>query len=102
MALHPIRSLLCTATNETPHERFFKFTRRSVNGQSTPKWLLTPAPVLLREYVRSFKYDPLVEEVELLSANPNYANVRKQNGIETTVSVRDLAPLGTCSVDVSL
>ena len=24
-ALHSIRSLLCTATNSTPHERFFKF-----------------------------------------------------------------------------
>ena len=24
-ALHSVRSLLCTATNETPHERFFGF-----------------------------------------------------------------------------
>ena len=92
VALHSIRSLLCTATNETPHERFFKFNRKSVNGQSLPSWLLTPGPVLLRKHVRSSKYDPLTEEVELISANPNYAHIRKPNGQETTVSVRDLAP----------
>ena len=28
-SLHSIRSLLCTATNVTPHERFFGFQRRS-------------------------------------------------------------------------
>ena len=28
-ALHAIRSLLCTATNQTPHERFLSFERRS-------------------------------------------------------------------------
>ena len=28
-AFHSIRSLLCTATNATPHERLFHFTRRS-------------------------------------------------------------------------
>lgn len=94
VALHSIRSLLCTATNETPHERFLSFTRRSVNGQSTPTWLLTPGPVLMRKHVRNSKYEPLVEEVELVSANPNYANIRKKNGVETTVSVRDLAPIG--------
>jgi len=35
-ALHSIRSLLCTATNETPHERLFNFKRRSAFGVSVP------------------------------------------------------------------
>ena len=38
------------------------------------------------------KSDPLVEEVELLSSNPQYALVKFSNGREDTVSVRDLAP----------
>ena len=41
-ALHSIRSLLCTATNETPHERLFRFARRSTSGKAVPTWLTTP------------------------------------------------------------
>ena len=41
-ALHCICSLLCTATNETPHERFLKFSRRSMLGGSVPSWLHKP------------------------------------------------------------
>lgn len=91
-ALHSIRSLLCTATNETPHERMFKHPRKSNNGCSTPSWLLTPGPVLLRRNVRNSKYEPLVDEVTLLEANPEYAFVRLPDGRETTVSTRHLAP----------
>ncbi len=50
-ALHSIRSLLCTATNNTPHERFFRFERRSSTGRSVPTWLSTPGPVLLKRHV---------------------------------------------------
>ena len=38
-ALHSIRPLLCTATNETPHERFLGFPRKSSSGTSVPSWL---------------------------------------------------------------
>ena len=38
-ALHAVRSLLCTATNNEPHERFFKFQRRSGLGRTHPSWL---------------------------------------------------------------
>ena len=31
-SLHALRSLLCSATNEVPHDRFFKFTRCSMFG----------------------------------------------------------------------
>lgn len=91
-ALHSIRSLLCTATNETPHERFFKFPRRSSSGASVPTWMAEPGAVLLKRHVRTNKTDPLVDEVELLQANPHYAFVRYPDGRETTVSTKHLAP----------
>ena len=71
-ALHAIRSLLCTATNETPHERFFLFNRKSATGTTLPSWLSSPGLVLMRRNVRSSKYDPLVDEVELLDCNPMF------------------------------
>ena len=37
-ALHSTRSLLCTTTNATPHERLFQFTRRSTFGVSISTW----------------------------------------------------------------
>ena len=42
--------------------------------------------------------DPLVDEVELLQANPHYANVRYPDGRETTVSTKHLAPKGQLEV----
>ena len=38
------------------------------------------------------KSDPLVDEVEIIYVNPNYAQVRCPNGREMTVSLRNLAP----------
>ena len=87
-----MRSLLSTATNETPHERFFKFDRKTGQGHSLPSWLMAPGPVQLRNFQRSSKDDPIVEEVELLQANPQYAFIRFHDGRESTVSLRDLAP----------
>ena len=93
-SLHSIRSLLCTETNATPHERMFQYTRRSTNGNSLPSWLLTPGPVYLKRHVRTSKYDPVVDEVELLEANTQYAHVRMPDGRQSTVSLRHLAPVG--------
>lgn len=95
VALHSIRSLISTATNDSPHDRLFKFPRHTSNGTSLPSWLTTPGPVLLRRYVRSSKYDPYVDEVELLEANDQYAHVKLAGGQERTVSTQDLAPPGT-------
>ena len=92
-ALHSVRSLLCTATNETPHERIFNFPRKSTSGSSVPSWLAQPGPVLVKKHVRN-KTDPLVDEVELLHANPHYAFVRYPNGRETSVATKHLAPCG--------
>ena len=94
-ALHSIRSLLCTATNTTPHERVFNYNRRSSLGSSLPTWLSMPVNVLLKRHLRSSKNEPLVDEVELVHATPNYARVRLPSGRETTVSMRDVAPCGS-------
>ncbi|GFT77142.1 retrovirus-related Pol polyprotein from transposon opus [Trichonephila clavipes] len=93
-ALHSIRSLLCTATNATPHERMFSHPRRSHNGCSIPTWLTKPSPVLMKNQMRANKYEPIVQEVELIEANPDYAHVKLGDGRETTVSIRHLAPRG--------
>ena len=69
--LHSIRSLLSTATNETLHECLFHYQRRLTSGSSVPTWLSKPGEVvLMKRHVRVMKYDPLVDEVELLEANP--------------------------------
>ncbi|CAB4035659.1 retrovirus-related Pol poly from transposon [Paramuricea clavata] len=72
-ALHSIRSLLCTSTNATPHERFFNFHRRSSYGVSLPSWM-QPGPVLLRRFVRTSKNDPLVNYGRRLLSLPNIVN----------------------------
>ena len=60
-------------------------------GKSLPCWLIQPGPVLLRRFVRN-KNEPLVDEVELMEANPNFAHIRFPDGRVSTVSVTDLAP----------
>ncbi|KFD63456.1 hypothetical protein M514_10596 [Trichuris suis] len=101
-ALYALRSLLCTLTNATPHERMFSFSRRSTMGTSLPAWLWHPGPALLKKHVRSSKMDPLVEEVELLETNLQYAYVRLPDGRESTVSLRHLAPAGSPRVELDL
>ena len=51
--------------------------------------------MLLRRFVRPSKTDPLVDEVDLIQANPHYAYVRFPDGHEDTVSIKHLAPAGT-------
>ena len=46
----------------------------------------------LKHLIRTSKYDPVVDEVDLLHVTPNYALVRLPNGRETTVSLKDVAP----------
>lgn len=42
--------------------------------------------------------DPLIDGVELLQANPDYAHVRYPDGGETTVATKHLAPKGQVEV----
>jgi hypothetical protein len=90
--LHSLRSLLCTTTNETPHERLFRFQRRSSSGCTIPTFLSQPGKVYLKNFTRNSKREPLVQEVELLESNPHYAFIRFPDGKESTVSVKNLAP----------
>ena len=87
-ALHSIRSLLSTATNQTPHERLLSFPWRVMFGSSMPSWLLNQGTVLLRRFVRN-KEDPLCNPVELLTTNPTYARIKYLSGKESTVSTSD-------------
>ena len=89
-ALHSIRSLLCTATNETPHDRMFNYSRKSTSGKTIPSWV-KPGPVYVRNHTRRSKYDPPVVSATLLHANPSCAQVRLPSGTETTVSLRDIS-----------
>ena len=95
-ALYSLRSLLCTATKGTPHERLLCFSRCSTSGCSIPSWLTIPGPVYmyLKCHVRTSKTEPLVDEVELIRVNSHYAHVRYPDGRETTLSSRHLESYG--------
>ena len=86
-ALYSLRSLLCTATNETPHERLLCFSHRSTSGCSGASWLTIPQVPCAHQ-----KTEPLVDEVELIGANSHYAHIRYPDGRETTVSTRHPVP----------
>ena len=52
--------------------------------------------------MRDSKFEPLVDRVELIEANPCYSRVRFPNGNEDTVSNKHLAPPGGGNDDSSL
>ena len=91
-AMCALRTLLCTATNCTPHERMFNYARRTMTGKALPSWLIEADRVYAKRHVRT-KGDPLGEEVTLLDVNSQYAFVEYPNGRQTTLSIKDLAPL---------
>ncbi|XP_072387048.1 uncharacterized protein [Diabrotica undecimpunctata] len=72
----------------------FVHTRRSPNGNTIPSWLAESGHVLMKRFDRKNKYQPIVEEVEVIEANPEYCFVKLKDGRETTVSNRHLAPCG--------
>lgn len=76
----------------------FTHPRRSFNGRSLPTWLTQPGPVLMKNHLWHTKYDPIVQEVELIEANPDYAYVKFPDGRESSVPVRHLAPKGDSNV----
>ena len=84
--LHSIHSLLCTATNCTPQERMFCHDRKSYNGVLLPSWV-KPGPIYVKNHNRNNKSDLLLEEAELLEANPQYAYVRLEDGREIPISL---------------
>ena len=77
-ALASIRTLVCSATNETPHSRLFRFDRRGSAGFSFPSWLSSGRDAYLKKFVRN-KDDPLVTDTV-------------STGRTDTVSTSSLAP----------
>ena len=71
----------------------FNFKQRTSTGIFLPTWLSHPGPVFLKRHVRLSKYDPLVDEVELIEVYPSYAHIQHKNGSQSTVSCQDLAPI---------
>lgn len=99
VALNAVRNLLCTSTNSTPHDRFFRFSRKSNSRLNAPPWLASFRPAYLKKYVRN-KHDPLVERVTILHPNPFSTLVQYRDGRRDTVSTSDLAPdYGHCVMD---
>lgn len=92
-ALNAIRTLLSTATGQSPHERLFSYGRNSCYGKSLPSWLCEPGPILVRNFLQKSKFDPKVLEVQLVEANRHSALIKYPNGRTTMVSPRDLAPI---------
>ncbi|XP_068215830.1 uncharacterized protein [Palaemon carinicauda] len=83
-ALHSIRSL-STATNATPLERLLNSACRSSAGALCHPGYVNQDQYSYNGMFAILKNDPLVDEVELLQANPNYAHIKYPNERETTV-----------------
>jgi len=66
---------------------------------SIPTWLSAPGPVFLKRRLRSSRYDPIVDEAELVHATPNYVQIRFPSGRESTAPLRDIAPVGEFEPD---
>ena len=71
---------------------FLNFQRCFILEISTSSWLCSSETVLVRRHVRN-KYKPLVEEADLIHATSQNAHLRFKNGRESTVSLRDVAPV---------
>ena len=64
----------------------FCHDRKSYNGVSLPSWV-KPGPIYVKNHNQNDKSDLLVEEAELLEANPQYAYVRLEDGKEIPISL---------------
>ena len=89
-----IWSLINTLTNDTPHQCFFSFSRRSMCGTSTLTWLKQGKSVFVCKFNQQSKADPLVENVKLIYTNHmhySYPFIKYNDGRESSVSLCDLA-----------
>ena len=70
---------------------------RSTNGV-----LILPGIILLKHHVRHRKNKSLLDKVEFLDANPQYAHVRLPCEKETIVSMKHLAPCEDTEISTKL
>ena len=61
---------------------FVYLPKENSNRHNIPTWLLDNGTAFLRRHVRQSKYDPLVDEVELIDVTPTYARVKHPSGLE--------------------
>ena len=94
MALHSICSLLSIPLTVLHTNAYSISKKKSATGDSIPTRLTRSKLALLKRHLRGSKYEPLVETVDILEVNTNYAHVRFNNGRETAVSLRHIASLG--------
>ena len=87
-----IRGLLCTATNKTPHEALFNFSRSSKFGVDLPSFLTKVGGTVLHRKRNIYKGDIPTEKATLIETiSPHFSRVQFSDGRTSTVSTRDLA-----------
>jgi len=59
----------------TLHKRLFHLSRRLTFGVSIRIWLSALGPLFLKRHLHSSKYDPIVDEMELVYATHNCAQI---------------------------
>ena len=91
--MHCIRSVPCYA-----QQQMKLLMRECLIFLASPLWdvpshlaWVKPGPIYVRNQPRRSKNDPIVSPATLIHANLEYAHVRLQSGIETTVNLRDIA-----------
>ena len=87
-----MQTLLCTATNETPHNRFLRFPCQSSYGSTLPDYLLKQGSPILHKRHSVLKGDPVIEKVTLQETiSPYFARIQYNDGRCDTVSTRTLS-----------
>jgi hypothetical protein len=69
----------------------FKHLCKTATGYTVTLSLSHP-PILLKKHLRNNKYELLVDEVQLIDSNAQYAHIRYPDGRDTTVFLGHLAP----------
>ena len=85
--LASIRTLICTATNSTPHDRFFGFPRRRSSALRIANWLAPDNNIYVKTFVRN-KSDPPVKPAHVVEViNDQFVRVQRPSGMIDTVSL---------------
>lgn len=71
------------------------FQQKSTTEQSVPLWLSTPGPVLMKRNLHQSKYEPIVEQLDLIEANPEYVHVHLADDRETIGLNKQFASAGS-------
>jgi len=93
-ALNAQRSLLCTSTGSSPHDRLFGFKRKLLPCFDNKKLDLSSDKfVYVRNFLRKSKNDPISVKAKLLNFNPSYSVIQYLDGRISNVNNKDI---GVC------